>query len=204
MLPSGYHVPAALLFLGGGLLACFWGYRLFRIVLGVYGFILGALFGSQLAASSSGAWMIAGALLGGLIGAAALYTAYFIGAVLVGAGLGAFLAHLAWGAWRSEPPLVAVIAFAAVGALSSWWFQRVVVSVATALGGAWTALVGLSAIISERVARRPAGGTDIWIEYPASLALGRWGLLVWILLGVFGAAVQLRRKGGGARRGRRR
>jgi hypothetical protein len=76
-------------------------------------------------------------------------------------------------------------------------------SVATALGGAWTALVGLSAIISER-AVGAARRHDIWIEYPASLALGRWGLLVWILLGVFGAAVQLRRKGGGARRGRRR
>lgn len=204
MLPSGYHLPAALFFLAGGLLACFWGYRLFRIVLGVYGFILGALFGSQLAASSSSAWMIAGALLGGLIGAAALYAAYFIGAVLVGAGLGALLAHVVWGTWRSEPPLVAVIAFAAVGALSSWWFQRVVVSVATAFSGAWTALVGLSALITERLARQPPRGPEVWIEYPVSQALGRWSLLLWILLGVCGAAVQLRRKGGAARRGKRR
>ena len=203
MLPSGYHIPAALIFVGGGLLACFYGYRLFRIVLGVYGFILGALFGSQLAASSSDAWMVAGALLGGVIGAAALYMAYFIGAVLVGAGVGAFLAHLGWSAWRSDPPLLAVIAFALVGALSGWWFQRIVVSIATALGGAWTALVGLSAIISERMARRPPRGADIWIEYPASQALGRWGLLLWIALAVWGAAVQLRRKGGGARKGRR-
>jgi hypothetical protein len=203
VLPSGYHIPAALIFVGGGLLACFYGYRLFRIVLGVYGFILGALFGSQLAASSSDAWMVAGALLGGVIGAAALYMAYFIGAVLVGAGVGAFLAHLGWSAWRSDPPLLAVIAFALVGALSGWWFQRIVVSIATALGGAWTALVGLSAIISERMARRPPRGADIWIEYPASQALGRWGLLLWIALAVWGAAVQLRRKGGGARKGRR-
>jgi uncharacterized membrane protein len=203
VLPSGYHIPAALIFVGGGLLACFYGYRLFRIVLGVYGFILGALFGSQLAASSSDAWMVAGALLGGVIGAAALYMAYFIGAVLVGAGVGAFLAHLVWSAWRSDPPLLAVIAFALVGALSGWWFQRIVVSIATALGGAWTALVGLSAIITERMARRPPGGADIWIEYPASQALGRWGLLLWIALAVWGAAVQLRRKGGGARKGRR-
>jgi hypothetical protein len=203
VLPAGYHIPAALIFVGGGLLACFYGYRLFRIVLGVYGFILGALFGSQLAASSSDAWMVAGALLGGVIGAAALYTAYFIGAVLVGAGVGAFVAHLAWSAWRSDPPLLAVIAFALAGALSGWWFQRIVVSIATALGGAWTALVGLSAIISERMARRPPRGADIWIEYPASQALGRWGLLLWIALAVWGAAVQLRRKGGGARKGRR-
>ena len=43
MLPAAYHVPAAVLLLGGGLLACFVGHRLFRVVLGIYGFVTGAL-----------------------------------------------------------------------------------------------------------------------------------------------------------------
>ena len=43
MLPASLALPTAVIFAAGGLLACFFGYRLFRIVLGIYGFILGAM-----------------------------------------------------------------------------------------------------------------------------------------------------------------
>ena len=43
MLPAAYQVPAAVILLAGGFLACFLGYRLFKVVLGVFGFIIGAL-----------------------------------------------------------------------------------------------------------------------------------------------------------------
>ena len=43
MLPHAYELPAALVLVLGGALSCFAGYRLFRIVLGIYGFILGAI-----------------------------------------------------------------------------------------------------------------------------------------------------------------
>ena len=43
MLPSAYQIPAAAILLAGGVLACFFGYRLFKVVLGVFGFIIGAL-----------------------------------------------------------------------------------------------------------------------------------------------------------------
>jgi hypothetical protein len=43
MLPASYQLPAAVILVAGGALACFFGYRLFRTVLGIYGFILGAL-----------------------------------------------------------------------------------------------------------------------------------------------------------------
>src|ERR1700730_6747247 len=42
MLPAAYTTPAAVVLVVGGLLSCFAGYRLFRVVLGLYGFILGA------------------------------------------------------------------------------------------------------------------------------------------------------------------
>jgi len=48
MLPHGYELPAALLILLGGTLACFAGYRLFRVVLALYGFIFGALIASSM------------------------------------------------------------------------------------------------------------------------------------------------------------
>ena len=46
MLPHSYQLPAAILLVLGGALSCFAGYRLFKIVLGIYGFVLGAMLAS--------------------------------------------------------------------------------------------------------------------------------------------------------------
>ena len=51
MLPHAYELPAAILILLSGIVACFAGYRLFRLVLAIYGFILGAMLASSLMAS---------------------------------------------------------------------------------------------------------------------------------------------------------
>src|SRR5438067_12949712 len=97
MLPHSYELPAAILLVFGGALSCFAGYRLFRIVLGIYGFILGAMLASSMMAASNTFGMLVAALVGGLIGALALMFAYFVGIALVGAGLGALVAHVGWG-----------------------------------------------------------------------------------------------------------
>ena len=49
--------------------ACFAGYRLFRIVLAIYGFILGAMMASSMMGVSNTAGMIVAALVGGIAGA---------------------------------------------------------------------------------------------------------------------------------------
>ena len=43
MLPASFHTPVAIILVLGGLLSCFAGYRVFRVVLGFFGFVLGAL-----------------------------------------------------------------------------------------------------------------------------------------------------------------
>ena len=63
MLPLSIQVPASIVLLAGGAMACFAGYRLFRLVLGVYGFILGALVASSMV-GASGTWTIVLAALG--------------------------------------------------------------------------------------------------------------------------------------------
>ena len=40
MLPQSYQLPAVILLLLSGALTCFGGYRLFRVVLAIYGFFL--------------------------------------------------------------------------------------------------------------------------------------------------------------------
>ncbi len=80
------------------------------------------------------AGMIVAALLGGIAGALILVFAYFVGIALVGAGLGAFIAHAGWGAFRpGDPPAVAVIVLAIVGALLAMVLQRYVIIVSTSV-----------------------------------------------------------------------
>jgi len=70
MLPASYQVPAAIALLIGGIISCFFGYRLFRTVLTIFGFILGALTASSIFGVSDTGPMVAAAIIGGLAGAA--------------------------------------------------------------------------------------------------------------------------------------
>src|ERR671910_794384 len=103
MLPATFQTPAAVILLFGGLLACFAGYRVFRIVLGIYGFILGALLASSAVGTDQTLWMIGAAAAGGVIGALILIAAYFVGVALIGAGIGALVAHMLWASMDREP-----------------------------------------------------------------------------------------------------
>jgi hypothetical protein len=75
MLPTAYGLPTAIALLIGGAVACFAGYRFFRVVLGIYGFILGAMLASSLMGASSHVAMVAAAVVGGLIGSIVLVMA---------------------------------------------------------------------------------------------------------------------------------
>lgn len=192
MLPASYQLPAAILLLVGGLLACFFGYRLFRVVLGIYGFILGALVATSIAGNLEPGWMILVALGGGVVGAVILILAYFIGVALVGASLGALLANVVWEQFGREPNALAVILFAVAGALGAIALQRLVIIVGTAFGGAWTALVGALVLVGDRVGARAAEARDVWLAYPTNPAPGqRWVMIAALVLGCIGTAVQL-------------
>jgi hypothetical protein len=72
VLPVAYQLPAAILLIVGGLVACFVGYRLFKFVLGIFGFILGALAASSIWGASDTTYMVITALVGGLVGSVLL------------------------------------------------------------------------------------------------------------------------------------
>jgi hypothetical protein len=193
MLPLAYELPAAILLVLGGALSSFAGYRLFRIVLGIYGFIGGAMLASSTMGVSNTTGMIAAALVGGVAGALILMFAYFVGIALVGAGLGALVAHVGWSYVRSgDPPPPVVIVFALLGSIAAMVLQRYVIILATAFGGAWTVIVGGLAMSGDRGAARATSGGDVWILYPLTPAPGqRWVPFAWIALGLIGTGMQL-------------
>ena len=191
MLPASFQTPAAVILLLGGLLSCFAGYRVFRIVLGIYGFILGALLASSVVGTEQTLWMIGAAVVGGVIGALILIAAYFVGVALLGAGMGAFVAHVIWSSLGREPGMIVVIVLSIAGALGALALQRYVIIVATAFGGAQTAIVGGAALMGDRGAA-DAAVRAVYRVYPLDpLPATQWDLYGWILLGLAGVAVQL-------------
>jgi hypothetical protein len=192
MLPASLQTPAAIVLVVGGLLSCFAGYRVFRVVLGIYGFILGALLASSFMGSEQTLWMIVAAIVGGLVGSVILILAYFVGVALIGAGVGALTANVIWAALGREPGVFAVILLAIVGALGALALQRYVIIISTAFGGAWTAIVGGLALAGDRLANQATVHNDVWLAYPLNPAPGqRWVSPVWFVMGLIGALVQL-------------
>ena len=197
MLPASYQLPAAAILLAGGVISCFFGYRLFRTVLAIFGFILGALAASSVFGISNTTLMLVAAVIGGLIGAFILIAAYFVGVALVGAGLGAVIANLAFSSGGRDPSVFVVVLFSIAGAVGATYLQRYFIIVGTAFGGAWTMIVGAMALVGDRNALKAATSGDVWVAYPLNPAPGqRWVIYVWIFLSLLGAAVQVGITGG--------
>jgi hypothetical protein len=193
MLPYSYQPAAAILLLVGGIIACFAGYRLFRTVLAIYGFILGALMASSMMGSTNTIGMILAAIIGGIVGAVVLTFAYFVGIALIGAGLGALLAHVTWTQFQpTDPPAFVIIVLAILGAVGAMVVQRYIIVVGTALVGAWTLILGMLALTADRAAARSGSPGNAWILYPFAPAPGqRWIPLAFFALGIVGMVVQL-------------
>jgi hypothetical protein len=197
MLPASYQLPAALVLVLGGIVACFFGYRLFRIVLAIAGFILGGFVASSVFGMSDTGPMLMAFVIGGLVGAGILIAAYFVGVALIGAGLGAFVANLAFAAGEQAPHFLVIVFMAVAGAAAAMYLQRYFIIVGTGFGGAWTMIVGMMAAIGDRTAMAAAAAGDVWVFYPLDPAPGQeWVPYAWLVLGAIGTGVQLGITGG--------
>jgi hypothetical protein len=191
MIPATFQTPAAVILLAGGLLACFAGYRVFRVVLAVYGFILGVLLASSFMGTEQTLTMILIWIGAGLAGALILMLAYFAGVALLGALIGALAADAIWASFTSEPGILIVILFSVGGALAALALQRYVVIVSTSFGGAQTALLGGAALMGDPGAAR-AATRAVFSVYPLNpLPNTYWDVGIALALGLAGLIVQL-------------
>jgi len=203
MLPLSFQVPASVVLLAGGAFACFGGFRLFRFVLGVYGFIIGALIGSSMMGTGE-MWMtLAAAGAGGVVGAVVFVAGYFVGVAIIGAGVAALIVNVLW--IRGDPHPVALVVAAAIGAFAAMSFQRHVIIVGTAFGGAWTMLVGAAALMAGTSARAGFATGDIWVLYPGNAGPDTvWVYGAWVVIGLVGVYAQLRTSSSSRKKGKRR
>ena len=197
MLPISYQMPAALVVLLCGAMACVAGFRLLRYVLAAFGFIIGGLAASSLLGASETAYMVGAFLVGGLAGGVIMVAASFIGVALVGAGLGAAAVTLAYTQVPGDPHPYVVILASVAGAWLATWLQRYVTIVGTAFGGAWAVLVGGLALAGDQGKLAAAAAGEVWVPYPMHPAPGQaWVPWVWLVLGVGGVLMQLYVTGG--------
>lgn len=193
MIPASYTQLAAALFAVGGLVTCFAGFRLFRFVLALYGFFLGWMVGSNIPAPETSMWIhLMSGLGGGLIGALVMVFAYFVGVGLIGAGLAAMALNTVWRLIGGDPPTLILVIVCVIGAVLALNVVRYVVIFGSAIAGAWTTLIGASALMGDGAALKAASAPNVWVVYPMNLLPGGWLMtILWFVLALAGVVVQL-------------
>ena len=191
LIPTTYQLPALVLLIVGGVIAWAAGYRLFRFVLTLFGFYLGALAATAVLGPGDRTLLIFAALGGGAVGALIMFFGYFVGVALVGAGIGALSVHMIWSRLGTDPHAFAVILAAVAGAAAAMALQRYVIVIATAFSGGWMMLWGVLNMMDRGA--DIAGRPTVWMVYPLDLSPGRqWVLAVWLAIGLAGVFIQLR------------
>ena len=193
MLPASYQFPAAVIITVGGLLACFVGYRLFRLILGLYGAVLGAAL-TAAAVGTSHPWTLVLAIaVGALVGAVLMIAAYYVGVGLIGAGIAALALRAGWSLLlHGPPPTVVLVIVCVLGALGALSIVRYVVIFGTALAGAWTLVIGGLALLGDAAATQAVSTGDVWMLNPLDPVRGRlWISGLWFVVTLLGVVVQL-------------
>ncbi len=181
---------AHLVLIGLGLVSCFFGYRLFRVLLGIWGFISGTVLGLSLTAGpgTGPTLQILAALVGGVLGAVVVSVLYLLGVFLFGAGFGWLIASMITQHWAAPSGRVLAIVLACLGGLAALSLQKPLIMVSTALGGAWAALASLGVLLT---------GCPI-DTFPARCVLASpWTLVIlcaWLGLGLWGLVTQVRQR----------
>lgn len=195
MFPDTFHMPVAIILLGGGFLACFLGYRLFRFILLGYGLVTGAVLVSQLNLNFPETWMVITAtIIGGLIGAALFLAVYFVGVAVAGAGLGVLAVHLVWTQRSDDPHLLVIILMAIVGVFTALVFQRYVIILVTSFTGASLSLVAVMALLGHvNITEAPVETLEAFKRISEERAV----FFAWLVLSLLGVFVQLRKTSAG-------
>jgi hypothetical protein len=174
------------LLLIAGFVVCFFGYRLLRFTLGLAGFCVGLALGLAVAGLITGISQVLTLVIGiicGILGAVLASLLYKFGVFLLGAGAGALIAGVIVAATGWHYPMIARVLAAIAGGVLTLILERSLVSILSALAGAWGIVLGAFRLFGWH---HVASGSS---KLPAN-----YGLMMacWLVLGLIGVWIQLR------------
>jgi hypothetical protein len=193
MLQPEHIGTTALVFILVGILSSFVGYRLFKIILGIWGFIGGAIITSYLLQfyfQVMGNSLLIGALVGGIVGVVLFLGLYKVGIFGLGALLGFSLATMVIAARGGEAdPLVFGLS-ALLGGIMALLLQRPMIIISTAFSGAWLLVIGLASFLkipfnllemlkNPRVVVQQEIYSFVWV-------------VLWLIVGIAGSVIQFK------------
>jgi hypothetical protein len=169
-----------------GAIQCFFGYRIFKVILGLVGFLLGGALAATIgyAISQQETVALMAGLIGGLIGVASMVALYYIGIFLIGGFLGVVLGTVLFAAAVNNPEPAVLLILAVIAGVIALIFQKLMIIVSTGFGGAWSVVTGIAHFTGsidltniERLFR--SAGSRIYAI-----------ILCWLVLGILGVIVQ--------------
>lgn len=128
-----------------GVAMLFWGYPLFRIWLAIAGFMFGTMIGNSLGNTylPGDLWPVVLAIVVGLILAVLAFAIYRLGAVLIGAFLGAILLSLVFGLFGVPPAWWIYLIGAVLGAILAGMMVVPFIKIASSFNGAYLVMLGI-------------------------------------------------------------
>ena len=174
------------LLLIAGFIICFFGYRLLRVTLGLAGFGVGLALGLAIAGVTAGVSQVLTVILAivfGILGAILATSLFKFGVFLLGAGVGVLVASIIVTATAWHYPMIARVIGAIAGGLLTLILERPLISVLSALAGAWGMVLGAFRLLGWH---HVAAGSH---KPPAN-----YGMMIvcWLVLGLAGTGIQLR------------
>ena len=181
----------AIALIASGVITCFWGYRLFKVVLGVTGFVTGGTLAWTVLTEAGYGEMVTvvGTFLAALLGAAAMFSLFFAGVFLFGCSMGLLMAVAILSLLGGELNVVAVSIFSSVSGLVTLWFRKVLVVASTALTGAWSVLSGVAYLVGDLDLIGSLANPEL-LRTQGGLFYAVMAL--WFSIGMSGIAVQMR------------
>ena len=173
-----------------GAVQCYFGYHLFKITLGITGFIVGG--GLAVALSSSiypneSIPLIAG-LVGGVIGATLSITLYYVGIFFIGALFGGIIGSTCLSAMGHDPNTAVIVIAVTITGILALIIQKYMIIISTSFAGAWLIVAGIAYFATGAVSP-----TDIEYILHSSGVLYFVVMFCWIILGITGIITQFKR-----------
>ncbi|MBN2185023.1 MAG: DUF4203 domain-containing protein [Candidatus Krumholzibacteriota bacterium] len=145
MIDSGAMNGFAVISILFGVVSCFWGYRAFKVVLGIAGVIAGAWLAGGIAATFTGGFGVVAliaAVAGGLIAGSIFVTLYYIGIFVIGAAAGWLFGVMITSMAGNSLHIIAFVILAVLGGILAVSFQRLVLTISTGVIGSWYIVAG--------------------------------------------------------------